>query len=268
MPLEIRERDGEWCVVEPGTDEPLGCHPTEREAIDQIAAIEANRSADQGESFSVKMDGQEGFKGYTVVWGNPVVRDLQGEYFTPQTDFAFEAYTTRPAIYHHAANPYLDRTIVGVIKSWSVDDTGILVHGVFKRMTDDVELFDEEERELRARYIEKIKEKIRRGELNFSSGAVPHLSKVDPTGRITRWWWAESSFTGSPAEPRMTEVSLLRGMKGFDLPIPDADPGVMEASPDEATEDMEDVGTIVSSHGDAGGNAERGNRSRGRGSPR
>jgi len=191
--------------------------PTERREHEDD---EQNRRSHK--KWAVKMKGENEFAGYTVVWGNPEERDLQGEFFTPETDLALEAYPVRPLIYHHGHNQFLQRTIIGTITSWKSDDIGLYVEGNFKRLSDDVDLFDEEERQLREEYIRKIQDKIERGELNFSSGAVSHLCKMDDHGRITQWWWAESSATGSPAEPRMTDVHLLRAMRGFKFTIPEA----------------------------------------------
>ena len=39
--------------------------------------------------------------GYLVVWGTPRQRDLQGEYFTPETDLGLDWYDQRPVLYHH-----------------------------------------------------------------------------------------------------------------------------------------------------------------------
>jgi hypothetical protein len=170
-------------------------------------------------SYAIKAIEDNRFGGYTAVWGDPATLDLQGDYFKRETDFALEAYTHRPLIHHHGQTESLGRTIIGTIDKWHKDDTGLWCEGSFKRLTDDVDLFDEEERELRAQYIEKIKEKIAAGELNFSSGALGHLVERDEKGWLKKWWWAESSTTGSPAEPRQTEIELLKAIKGMDESI-------------------------------------------------
>ncbi|MBC7814983.1 MAG: hypothetical protein H7175_27745, partial [Burkholderiales bacterium] len=52
---------------------------------------------------AVKMiDAVEGrVGGYLVVWGDSQRRDLQGEYFTPETDLGLAWYAQRPVLYHH-----------------------------------------------------------------------------------------------------------------------------------------------------------------------
>jgi hypothetical protein len=168
-------------------------------------------------AYAVKAIEDNRFGGYTAVWGDVNHLDLQGDYFTKDTDFAFEAFSHRPLIHHHGQTATLDRTIIGTIDTWKKDDTGLWCEGTFKKLSDDIDLFDEEERKLREEYIQVIKEKIEKGELNFSSGALGHLVKRADDGWLKQWFWAESSTTGSPAEPRRTEVSLLKSIKGMDI---------------------------------------------------
>ena len=169
-----------------------------------------------GERYAVKALEQNRFGGYTAVWGNPEQLDLQGDYFTRETDFALEAYPYRPLIHHHGQNSQMERTIIGTINSWKKDDIGLWCEGEFKQLADDIDLFDEEERKLRQEYIDIIKEKIANGELNFSSGALGHLVKRNDDGWLKQWWWGESSTTGSPAEPRRTEIEMMKAIKGME----------------------------------------------------
>ena len=54
------------------------------------------------------LDAAEGrVGGYLVVWGSPQQRDLQGEYFTPHTDFGLDWYAQRPVLYHHGLDGHL-----------------------------------------------------------------------------------------------------------------------------------------------------------------
>ena len=52
------------------------------------------------EARKVKMvDSDEGrVGGYLMVWNG---RDLQGEFFTPQTEVGLDWYERRPLLYHH-----------------------------------------------------------------------------------------------------------------------------------------------------------------------
>ena len=175
------------------------------------------------EQYAIKAIADNRFGGYTAVWGSPKRLDLQGDYFIKETDFALEAFPSRPLIHHHGQNPMMERTIIGTINAWKKDDIGLWCEGEFKRLHDDLDLFDEEERKLREDYIAIIKDKIANGELNFSSGALGHLVKRLDDGCLTQWFWCESSTTGSPAEPRRTEVELMKAIKGMNTYWPEGE---------------------------------------------
>src|SRR5574342_419298 len=63
--------------------------------------------------------------GYLVVWGSPQERDLQGEYFTPETDLGLDWYARRPVLYHHGLDGELKAAVIGVIDTLRADDTGL-----------------------------------------------------------------------------------------------------------------------------------------------
>src|SRR5688572_16294557 len=63
--------------------------------------------------------------GYLVVWGDSKLRDLQGEYFTRETDFALNWYAARPVLYHHGLDGQMKAAVIGRIDSLRVDEVGI-----------------------------------------------------------------------------------------------------------------------------------------------
>ena len=63
--------------------------------------------------------------GYLVVWGDSAHKDLQGEYFTPDTDLGLDWYPERPALYHHGLDSTLGPAMIGQIKSLTPDDVGV-----------------------------------------------------------------------------------------------------------------------------------------------
>ena len=127
--------------------------------------------------------------GYLVVWGSPQQRDLQGEYFTPDTDLGLEWYAQRPALYHHGLDGDMQAATVGVIDTLKMDDTG---------------LWAEAQLDLRKRYVQAVMRLVEKGALGWSSGSLPHLVQVDGDGHIRRWPIVEGSLTPTPAEPRHT----------------------------------------------------------------
>jgi len=138
-------------------------------------------------------DGRVG--GYLVVWGSPQQRDLQGEYFTPETDLALEWYAQRPVLYHHGLDGTLKGSIIGTIDTLRPDATG---------------LWAEAQLDLRKRYVRTVLQLVERGVLGWSSGSLPHLVEVEDDGHIKKWPLVEGSLTPSPAEPRKTDVRTIK----------------------------------------------------------
>jgi len=146
---------------------------------------------------SVKMlDAAEGrVGGYLIVWGTPQQRDLQGEYFTPETELGLDWFDRRPVLYHHGLDGQLKAAVIGVMDTITVDETGVWV---------------EAQLDLRKRYVRAVQRLIDRGILGWSSGSLPHLVEVADDGRIKRWPVVEGSLTPAPAEPRRTDVHTLK----------------------------------------------------------
>src|SRR5689334_7097151 len=63
--------------------------------------------------------------GYLVIWGSSEQRDLQGEYFTPETDLGLDWYEQRPVLYHHGLDGSLKAAVIGVIDTLRADSTGL-----------------------------------------------------------------------------------------------------------------------------------------------
>lgn len=142
--------------------------------------------------------------GYLAVWGTADQPDLQGEYFTPETDFGLEWYTERPLIYHHGLDATVKAQPIGRIDTLKLDDVG---------------LWMEAQLDQRNQYVQAILKLIERGALGLSSGAVPHLVEV-VAGQIKKWVIIEGSATPTPAEPRTALSSLkalddAQGLKGL-----------------------------------------------------
>ena len=146
---------------------------------------------------TVKMIDAEGGRigGYLVVWGDPTQRDLQGEYFTPQTDVGLDWYDQRPVLYHHGLDGNLKAAVIGVIDTLRHDEVGI---------------WAEAQLDLHKRYVRTVSQLVDRGILSWSSGSLPHLVQVENDGHIKQWPIVEGSLTPTPAEPRHTDVQTLK----------------------------------------------------------
>ncbi len=142
------------------------------------------------------LDGSAGrIGGYLLVWGEADRRDLQGEYFTPQTDVGLDWYERRPVLYHHGLDGALKAAVIGLIDTLQPDETG---------------LWAEAQLDLRKRYVRAVQRLVERGVLSWSSGSLPHLVEVGAGGQIKRWPIVEGSLTPTPAEPRQTDVQTLK----------------------------------------------------------
>ena len=101
--------------------------------------------------------------GYLLVWGESLRRDLQGEYFTPQTDVGLDWYEQRPVLYHHGLDGALKAAVIGVIDTLRPDETG---------------LWAEAQLDLHKRYVRAVQRLVDQGVLSWSSGSLPHLVEV------------------------------------------------------------------------------------------
>lgn len=143
----------------------------------------------------VKTLGEGRVGGYLVVWGDAHHRDLQGEYFTPETDLALEWYDCRPALYQHGLDDTVKSAVIGAIDTLTPDDTGV---------------WAEAQLDLRHHYARAVLRLVERGALAWSSGSLPHLVEVADDGRIKRWPLVEGSLTPTPAEPRRTDIRTIK----------------------------------------------------------
>ena len=133
--------------------------------------------------------------GYLIAWGEARQPDMQGEYFTPETDVGLDWYERRPLLYHHGLDGALKAAVIGVIDSLTPDEIG---------------LWAEAQLDLRKRYVRAVRRLVDQGALSWSSGSLPHLVEVGEGGRIKRWPIVEGSLTPSPAEPRKTDARTLK----------------------------------------------------------
>ncbi len=202
MPYTIEHTEGQYCVHKADMDgnatgDSLGCHDTNQEAVDQIAAIEAQEGS--GKSYrtqgAIKAVAANRVGGYLVVYGNKNTRDLQGEYFTKDTALGLDLFDTRPALYHHGLDGATKFIKIGTIDKLESDDIG---------------LWAEAQIELHNEYAKAIMKLVDKGILSWSSGSLPHLVDVASDGRIKAWPIVEGSLTPTPAEPRNTDITTLK----------------------------------------------------------
>jgi HK97 family phage major capsid protein len=165
--------------------------------------------------------------GYLVVWGSRDQRDLQGEYFTPETDLGLDWYGQRPVLYHHGLDGSLKAALIGTLDTLHVDEIGV---------------WAEAQLDLHKRYVQAVQKLVDKGVLGWSSGSLPHLVEVAADGRIVRWPIVEGSLTPAPAEPRRTDVRTIKsayaalGLDTARLDLPAAEALTPAAAHDRSTQ--------------------------------
>ncbi len=133
--------------------------------------------------------------GYLVVWGNPGERDLQGEYFTPETELGLSWYPQRPVLYQHGLDGALKAAVIGSIDTLVRDETGV---------------WAEAQLDLRQRWARAVQRLIEKNVLGWSSGSLAHLVEVADDGQIRRWPIVEGSLTPTPAQPRRSDARSIK----------------------------------------------------------
>jgi hypothetical protein len=144
---------------------------------------------------AVKALGNGKVGGYLVLFSGPADPDLQGDYFTKDTDFFLDSGERRPILYRHGAHPIIKSQKLGK-GTVTIDDIGVFIEG---------------ELELRDKYEKAIYALIEKGKLGWSSGSMSHLVARLPHEKsfeITSWPIGEASLTPQPVEGRTSAFSL------------------------------------------------------------
>jgi len=168
----------------------------------------------------IKSDRLGYVKGYLVRFGDTKTADLEGDFFTPQTDYGFPVSKGQRVplnvYYHHGMDSAVGKKSIGTgfIK---MDDTG---------------LWYEAQLDMADEYGSMIAKLCKQGKMGFSSGAAGHLVERKSMGgaaEITRWPIAEASITPTPAEYR-NSVKTLKEYYGME-PMMDMEEEEMVMAP-------------------------------------
>ena len=147
------------------------------------------------EILAVKFKDEEAgiIEGLAIPYGGPWKgKDLDGEYFSKDTDFLLGWYKERPLIIDHGLDGVVGPQMVGKQVKAVETESGIWVEAVLDKS---------------AKYWEQVKNLVDKGILYFSSGAMPHLVKKEASGHIKRWPWVELSVTPTPSNPYAVSAS-------------------------------------------------------------
>jgi len=178
------------------------CHDSENDAQSHLTALQINVS----DKFyyhggAIKSYNDDIVSGYLVRFTNANQRDLRGEFFDPTTEFYFDrGYEPINArvLYHHGLDKTMSVNVIGTPVKAQVDDAGIWFEAQLK-------IADE--------YKKYIQQLIERGELGWSSGALPQSVHVDDTGHIKSWAIIEASLTPKPAMPFTNRIATVKTLR-------------------------------------------------------
>jgi HK97 family phage major capsid protein len=185
--------------LEPNDADPVPEEPGEIETIDMETLIAGGKS--------VKALGEGKMGGYLVTFSDAANPDLEGDYFTKDTDFGDAE--TAPVYYQHGLDPKLGRRRFGKAT----------------HKTDEIGVWAELQLQMRDDYEQWLYAQAEAGRLGWSSGTASHLVEREATGKtfhIKSWpLGLDDSLTLTPAEPRNTVIPL-KSLSDMLPPIPDS----------------------------------------------
>lgn len=124
------------------------------------------------------------FRLLAIPFGGPIGgRDLDGEYFTRNTDIKADWFPERPVLWHHGQDSHLGDTVIGKATNLTLEDDGWWV---------DVWIKHGERR------AELVKQLASKAPIYGSSGTISYLRKATKAGEITVWPYVEQTLTTSP----------------------------------------------------------------------
>lgn len=179
-----------YAVVKDSDNSVAGCHQTRTDAEAQLRALYAseNRSVAYVKAMTAET---ATVAGYGVLYGGA---DLEGENFSPTTDFMLDLAPVKLVLYDHGLREV--QHIIGKTLSIEPDEAGLWVEAELDRNKS---------------YVDMVLQLVEKGALGWSSGSVGHLTRRSGKS-ITQWPIVELSLTPTPAEPRTLGVELLKSL--------------------------------------------------------
>lgn len=217
-------------VGAPGLDPEPETQAQDAGALPGVADGQIIKSKDESDALvmdggSVKALGDGKLGGYLVLFGDPNHTDLEGDYFTDQTEFGDATETA--VYYHHGLNRELGPRVIGKAQ--------------LKR--DAIGVWMEAQLNMRDAYERAVYKMGEDGKLGLSSGTAAHLVVRERVTNKAAWikQWPlglDGSFTPTPAEPRTFAVPLKSLKATSDISVcDDSHSGGSTASDDAQTTD-------------------------------
>jgi hypothetical protein len=182
---------------------------------------------------AIKSLGGGRYGGYLVRYYEPNQRDLQGEWFSEDTNFMLDEHpiVNKPVLFQHAMDAKMGAFTLGTFDKAVQDDKGVWAEWA-------ISVRDE-----RKEYMRHVQDMIEEGLLDFSSGAYPGTVRVNPQSKhIDQWCICEGSATHTPADWRSaadhaagTRIQTLKSL----TPLTPGEALPKEGEPDAADGDVE-----------------------------
>lgn len=154
--------------------------------------------------------------GYLLLWGNVKRKDLQGDYFTPETWLGLEEYKSVPALFHHGLDGTVGLAVMGHRTKAVADDRGVWVEDWLNKSS---------------QYWQLVKPLLEAEALYYSPGSAPHMVKREPDGKLLSYPVVEDTFTPVPAQHRLLPVEQVKAAyKAAGIELPDG----LELEPQQA----------------------------------
>ena len=176
--------------------EPVKVEVEYRPASSKSLAIKALREEDGGVVVG----------GPLLLFGDARHRDLQKEYFTPETWLGLDEYKSVPALFHHGLDQEVGLAVMGHRVKAEVRDEGVWV---------------EDWLDTSGKYWQMVKPLLDAEALYYSPGSAPHLVKRHGDGRLESFPVIEDTLTPIPAQFRLLPVDQVKAAykaAGLDLP--------------------------------------------------
>ena len=168
------------------------------------------KAADVAELMAVKIlsEDDEGavVGGIECLFASASTKDLQGEYFTPETQTWHETYKSAPTLFHHGLDDDIDLAQIGKRVRAEVRDDGLWVESWLDKSNE---------------YWKLVRPLLEAKALYYSPGSAPHLVRKEEDGRLLSYPVVEDTLTVTPAQHRLRPIERIKAAyksAGLDLP--------------------------------------------------
>lgn len=158
-----------------------------------------------------EQDGGQVIGGYLLLWGGPKEKDLQGDYFTPETELWLDHYKSAPTLFHHGLDDMVGLAQIGRRITAKADDTGVWIEDWIDKSN---------------RYWSVVEPLLEAQRLYYSPGSAPHLIKRAKSGELLSFPVIEDTLTPMPAQYRLRpieEIVATYKSANIELNLPDED---------------------------------------------